>query len=185
MTGFSLPREAVLEGKTYGLHTDFRDILEIFSYLENPDLPEYIRWQVALALFYKEPLDDAHFTAGAAYFTWFVNCGREEGPYSGPKLLDWEQDAQMIVADVNKVAGKEVREVPYIHWWTFLSWFHAIGEGQLSTVVSIRQKKQEGKKLADWEADYYRHNKAIVDLRRKISREEQEEKARLMAMLHG
>ena len=44
MTGFSLPREVVIGGKTYGFHTDFRDMLEIFSYLEDPDLPEFIRW---------------------------------------------------------------------------------------------------------------------------------------------
>ncbi len=182
MTGFSLPREAVIEGKTYGLHTDFREILEIFSYLEDPDLPEFIRWQVAMTLFYGGPLEDAHFQKGAEYFAWFVSGGREEKGSPGPKLLDWEQDAHMIVADVNKVAGREIRELPYVHWWTFLSWFHGIGEGQLSTVVSIRQKKQEGKKLSDWEMDFYRRNKGLVDLPEKLSREEREEKSRLMAM---
>ena len=183
MTGFTLPREVRIGDKTYGLHTDFRDILEIFSYLEDPDLPEYIRWLVALGLFYKEPLTDAHFQKGAAYFHWFVSGGRDEKTQPGPKLLDWEQDAQMIVADVNKVAGREIRELPYVHWWTFLSWFHGIGEGQLSTVVSIRQKRQEGKKLSDWEADYYRRNRALVDLPTKISREEREEKQKLMEQL--
>ncbi len=183
MTGFSLPRQTVLGGETYSLHTDFRDILEIFSYLEAPDLPEYIRWQVALALFYIEPLKEAHFQEGAEYFAWFVNGGGQDSGPEGPPLLDWEKDASIIVADVNKVAGREIREMPYIHWWTFLSWFHGIGEGQLSTVVSIRRKRLEGKKLCDWEADYYRSNRALVDLPRKESREEIEEKARLMARL--
>lgn len=185
MTGFTLPRQAVIEGKTYAIHTDFRDILEIFSYLEDPDLPEYIRWQVALGLFYDEPLPDAHVPKGAEYFAWFVNGGKEDTQPPGPKLLDWERDAQMIVADVNKVAGREIRQLPYIHWWTFLSWFHGIGEGQLSTVISIRQKRAEGRKLESWEADFYRRNKTLVDLPTKLSREEQAQKQRLMQMLQS
>lgn len=183
MTGFSLPREVVIGGKTYGFHSDFRDMLEIFSYLEDPDLPEFIRWQIALALFYEEPLEQAHFREGAAYFIRFVNGGKEEQGNPAPKLLDWEQDAQMIVADINKVAGQEIRALSYVHWWTFLSWFHGIGQGQLSTVVAIRQKRLEGKALTDWEAEFYRRNKATVDLPEHLSRAEQEEKQRLMDML--
>ncbi len=185
MTGFTLPRDVVIGGKTYGLHTDFRDILEIFSYLENPELPAYIRWQVALSLFYKEPLEREHIRQGAEWFAWFLAGGKEESDAPSPRLLDWEQDAALIVADINKVAGQEIRALPYVHWWTFLAWFHGIGEGQLSTVVSIRQKRLEGKPLSDWEADYYRRNRDVVDFREKLSREEQEEKKRLLDMLRG
>ena len=100
-------------------------------------------------------------------------------------MLDWQQDAGVIIAEVNKVAGQEIRALPYIHWWTFLSWFHGIGEGQLSTVVSIRQKRAEGKKLSDWEADFCRRNKALVELPVRLSREEKEEKERLMGLLRS
>ena len=111
MRGFTLPREAVIGGKKYSLHTDFRVILQIFSYLEDPDLPEFIRWQVALHLFYGESLPDAYFQEGADFFARFVSCGQEDSA-NGPKLLDWEKDAQLIIADVIKVAGREIRELP-------------------------------------------------------------------------
>ena len=182
ITGFELPKEAKIGGKVYSLNTDFRVILQIFSYLENPDLPEFIRWQVALQLFFGEPIPDAYFQEGAEFFARFIRCNQEDAP-AGPKLLDWQQDAQMIVADVNKVAGREIRELKDVHWWTFLSWFHGIGEGQLSTVVAIRQKRAEGKPLSDWERDFYRRNKSLVELPQKLSREEQEEKKRLMVQL--
>ena len=42
MTGFTLPREVVIGGKAYPIHTDYRDILEVFSYLEDPELPEFM-----------------------------------------------------------------------------------------------------------------------------------------------
>ena len=60
-----------------------------------------------------------------------------------------------IVADVNRVAGREIRELEFVHWWTFLSWFHAIGEGQLSALVALRTKLARGEKLTEAERAYY------------------------------
>ena len=97
--------------------------------------------------------------------------------------MDWEQDAHAIIADVNKVAGCEVRSLPYLHWWTFLSYFQAIGEGQLSTLVSIRDKIRRGKKLEKWEQDYYRENKNRIDFKKKYSAEDIAEQERLKKLL--
>lgn len=119
------------------------------------------------------------------YLAEFINCGKAEPGRPGPKLLDWEQDAAMIVADVNKAAGQEIRALPFLHWWTFMAYFHAIGEGQLSTVVAIRDKLRRGKKLESWEKDFYRENKNRVDLKKRYSRDELEEQERLKQMLDG
>ena len=91
--------------------------------------------------------------------------------------------AALIVADVNKVAGQEIRALPFLHWWTFLGYFHAIGEGQLSAVVTIRDKLSRGKKLEEWEKDYYRENRKTVELQRRLSREEIREQERIQALL--
>ena len=40
MTGWELPVSAAFGGVTYPIHADFRDVLEIFSYFDDPDLPE-------------------------------------------------------------------------------------------------------------------------------------------------
>lgn len=183
MNSWSLPTTAVVGGKTYPIHADFRDILEIFSYLEDPDLPAYLRWQIALALFYEGQIPQEYTQQAMEYLTQFINCGAEEKAAPGPKLLDWEQDALCIIADVNKVAGQEVRALKFVHWWTFLSWFHAVGEGQLSTIVGIRDKLRRGKKLEAWEKDFYRENKHRVDLKKRYSSEETEERKRLQALL--
>ena len=39
-----------------------------------------------------------------------------------------------------------------------------IGQGQLSLLVSIRDKRRRGEKLEPWEESYYRQNKAAVEL---------------------
>lgn len=183
MNGWELPKQAVIGGRTYTLHTDFREILQIFSYLQNQELPEFIRWQIALALFYEEEIPDEDFSEAAAYFTDFINCGTEQTKDPGPELLNWQLDAQDIVADVNKVAGQEIRALPYLHWWTFMSWFHGIGEGNLSTLIGIRDKLHRGKKLEAFEQEYYRRNRSRVILPKKYSAKELAEQERLKALL--
>ena len=183
MTGWELPKEAVIGGKTYELHTDYRDILEAFSILQDEGMPEFLRWRIALALFYEEEIPDEDFQEAAEYFCRFVTCGREETSDPGPQLIHWQQDAQDIVADVNKVAGQEIRAMPYLHWWTFLGLFRGIGEGNLSMLVSIRDKLRRGKKLEPFEQEYYRRNKDRVKMQKNYSAEELAEQERLKAIL--
>lgn len=180
---WGLPTSAVIGGKTYPINADFRDILEIFSYFNDPDLPESFRWRIALAVFYEGDIPREQRPEAMEYLCWFLNCGSQEEGKPAPKLLDWEQDAKLIIADVNKVAGKEIRALPFVHWWTFMAWFHAIGEGQLSTIVSLRDKLRRGKKLEAWEKEFYRENKARVDMKKRYSAEELAEQARLKRLL--
>ena len=182
MSLWDLPTSANIGGVSYPIHADFRDILDIFRYLNDPDRPEYLRWRIAVALFYDGDIPREHLQEAMDYLANFISCGEMDGK-PGPKLLDWDQDAQMIVADVNKVAATEIRALPFLHWWTFVAYFNAIGEGQLSTVVSIRDKLRRGKPLEKWEKDYYRRNKDRVDLKQKYSAEELAEQERLKKLL--
>lgn len=184
MTPWDLPTTAVIGGVEYQINADYRDILEIMQHLEDPDQPEFVKWPVSVALFYEGEIPAEHQQEAMEYLASFITCGERDAK-PAPKLLDWEQDAQIIVADVNKVAGSEIRALPFLHWWTFLAYFHAIGEGQLSTVVSIRDKLRHGKKLEKWEKEYYQKNKSQVDLKRRYSAEELAEQERLKKLLGG
>ncbi|MGF7145294.1 hypothetical protein HNQ56_003735 [Anaerotaenia torta] len=110
---------------------------------------------------------------------WFLEGGEEQDDSSKhqqiKKVMDWEQDEKIIFSAVNKVAGFETRAIDYMHWWTFLGYFNEIGEGLLSTVINIRAKKNKGKKLEKYEQEFYRNNKALIDLKVKLSEEEQAE----------
>ena len=185
IAGWALPVSAEIGGEKYELHCDYRDVLEIFSYFSDPDLPDYIKWQIALALFFEGEIPPIHQQQAMEYLSWFLSGGRQEEQSPGPQLLDWEQDCDLIAADVNRAAGMEIRSVPFLHWWTFLSFFHAIGEGQLSTVVAIRRKLARGKKLEAWEKEFYRENKHRVDLKKRYSREELQQQAKLKEMLNA
>jgi len=166
--GWSLPRDVDVCGVRYAVNADFRDILDIISRLSDLNTPEQERAYVALALFYQDfdNMPPEHYDDAAQQLHIFMNCGNEDLSPPSPKMIDWEQDQDMIVADVNKVAGREIRAMPFCHWWTFISWFNGIGEGQLSTVVAIREKKRRGKKLSDWEKEFYQTNRDKIDFRR-------------------
>lgn len=190
MTPWKLPQTAVIGGVKYRLNTDFRDILEIFGYLNDPSLPEWARWQIAISLFFEVEDDpdaeipEEHQSEAVQYLSDFIACG-EDPLTPGPKLLDWDQDAQIIAADINKVAGTEIRALPELHWWTFLSYFRAIGEGQLSTVVSIREKLRTGKKLEPWEQEYYRKHPERIDLKAQYTPDVETELDELARLLGG
>lgn len=182
MSVWSLPISATFGGIEYKINADFRDVLDVIGYLSDPARPEFLRWQIALQLFYEGDIPQEYQLEAMEFLGKFISYETENAK-PGPKLFDWNTDAKMIVADINKVAGFEVRSAPFLHWWTFLSYFNGIGEGQLSTVVSIRSKKAKGKKLEKWEQEYYRENKDTVDLKKPETEEIKTEKANILKYL--
>ena len=180
MNPYSLPRWAEIQGRKYSHRTDFREIMTVFSVLNDEKKPEFLRWYTAISYFFTEEIPAQHRAAAMEYLADFLTCGETGRP--GPRLFDWEQDATAIIADINTAAGREVRSEP-LHWWTFLSYFHGIREGQLSNLIAIRQKLRRGEKLEKHEQAFYRDNPEKVRLRRKSPPDP--EKARLIAMLDG
>ena len=89
---------------------------------------------------------------------WFFNCGQEESKRSSPRLINWDKDEQLVCSAVNKVASKEIRAEKYIHWWTFMGYYLAVGDSALSTVVSIRYKITHNEKLEKHERKFREEN---------------------------
>lgn len=184
---WALPTSVKLPSGSYAVHADFRDILEIIRQLEDPEGTQEERLYIALRLFYEDffSIPKEELERAAVEMMTFINCGEPVDPDEppAPRLLDWEQDGPMIVSDVNKVAGCEIRSLEFLHWWSFISCFRGIGEGPLATVVAIRDKLRRGKKLEGWEKEYYRKNKAQIALRPRYTAEERAEREKLQALL--
>ena len=176
---WALPEKATFYGKEYRHRTDFREILKLLSLLGNEEKPEFLRWQTGLCYFFYCALPEELAAEGMEYLSRFLTAGEQSAP--GPRLYDWEHDAQSIAAGVNAVAGFEVRSVPHLHWWTFLGYFRSMGEGQFSLVVGIRDKLRRGQKLEPHEQEFYRSHRAAVCLPTPDS----PEKHRLEALLKG
>ena len=164
---YEIPTSVTLGDKTFGIRGkgDYRVILDCFSALEDADLTKEERVLASLVIFY-EDLDDVEdldklgdVSEAIKEMYKFFNCGSENpGASSKHKLIDWDLDSQLICSAINNVAGKEVRSLEYLHWWTFMGYYLAIGESPLSTVVSIRSKLAEGKRLDKADAKFKRDN---------------------------
>lgn len=165
---YELPTEIIIEGCPYNIRNrgDYRVILDIFSVLEDAELNQNERIISALIIFYEDfnTVEDVlrfeHLESALTQMYEFFNGDRAQAEKvrEQRKLIDWEGDSALICAAVNSVAGKEIRSESYIHWWTFLSYYMSVGESILSTVVSIRDKTLNGKKLEKWEHEYMREN---------------------------
>lgn len=179
---WELPKSLEIGGSSFSIRTDYRAILDILVAFRDPDLEADERWMTCFEILFEDPVPAGCTEEAAKKAMWFINCGKDENDQDGPRkpsVMDWEQDGGMIIPAVNKVAGTEVRALPYLHWWTFVGYYMEIGESLFTTVISIRQKKDKHKKLEKWEQQFYRDNKDLIVLKKKLSAEEKAELARL------
>lgn len=181
-----LPTSLTVNGRRFAIRTDFRDILNIISAFNDPELEDSEKLFVCLFTLYKnfDGLKKEDYEEAYKEALRFIDCGKGKNPDGKqPRVMDWEQDEQILFPAINSVAGCEIRAKKYVHWWTFVGYFMEIHEGVFSQVVSIRQKKAKGKKLEKWESEFWRSNKDLCVIKQKLSKKEQEERDRLNALL--
>ncbi len=180
-----LPVSVDISGKDFRIRTDYRVVLIIFIAFKDVELTEQEKTSVMFDCLYEqvEQIEPDMEVAAIEQANWFLDGGSttdDDNPAGNQKpLIDWEQDEQMIFAAINKVAGREVRNDEYLHWWTFLGYFNSLGECLLNSVISIRDKKNHGKKLDKGEQEYYKKNKSLIDLKVRYTKKELEDKERL------
>lgn len=197
MSAWDLPTTITIHGTEYRIRSDFRAVLDVLTAMNDPDLfmPDADEWEqqavrmsVMTTIIYPDheriPRED--YKEACEKAIQFIDMGmRENDGRPAVRLMDWEQDAQVIIPAVNRVLGKEVRALEYMHWWTFMGAYMEIGDCLFSQIVSIRGKKAKGKKMDKWEKEFARENKDLVELKTKYSQEELEEQEMLNKMLNG
>lgn len=184
MNAYQLPKSLDIKGTEYHIRTDFRDILNIIIPMSDPDMEAWEKQEVMFRILYPDwrIIPASAFNVACQKAVEFIDYTIPDNRPK-PRTMDWKQDAAIIIPAINKVAGKEVRAVNYLHWWTFLGYFMEIEEGIFSQVLSIRQKKARGKKLEKWEKEFERNNAELVKLKKIESVEQQREKNTLMKWL--
>lgn len=177
MNLYELPTSLTVGGVEREIRSDYRAVLDILIALNDPDLDGQTKNAVFLQILYPgwaeippEDLQEALDKACA-----FIDHGQEDDGKKRPRLIDWEQDAGLILPAVNSVAHDEVRALPYLHWWTFLGYFMEIGDSTFSTVLNIRKKRAKGKKLEKWEEEFSKENKSLIQIDKANEHSEEEE----------
>lgn len=163
---YSLPTTVFIGDEEYSIRSDYRAILDILEALSDPELSDEDKIICIIEIFYEDvPVYDLWEEAVKECFK-FINMDDGESPSKpAPRLMDWAQDFPYIVSPINKVIGKEIRSLDYLHWWTFLAAYYEIGECTFSQIVSIRSKKAKGRPLEKWEKEWYREHRDMVDFK--------------------
>lgn len=161
-----LPQTLNINGRAYKIRSDYRDILQIIAAFGDKELSDeekaYVclkRLFIAMESIPKSDYQDAYEAA-----VTFIECHISDRKPS-PKVVNWEKDEHLIFPAINKVAGMEVRAVPYMHWWTFLGYFQSIDREDIwGFILTIRQKRAKGKKLEKYEKDFLNANRDICEV---------------------
>lgn len=165
---YEIPTSIDIDGRKFQIRNngDYRVILDCFDALQDIELDAKERLLASLIIFYQDftsiedvlMVDDLEKLVSEMYK--FFNCGNDKslGTTSHYNLIDWENDSQLICSAINKVANKEVRSEPYIHWWTFMGYYTAIGESPISTIIHIRDKMMRNKRLEKHEREFKMNN---------------------------
>lgn len=171
MNVYGLPTTIDADGQQLHIRNDgdWRMVIDVNIALTDPELTEQERAEAALTIFYDCDLKTIkNLQAAANAMTEFIAIGENESAQTKkPKLIDWEEDAGIIISGINNVLGREVRAEAYMHWWTFIAAYMAIGDSVLATVVSIRDKVIRGKKLEKHEREFKRDNPQYFKVRKR------------------
>lgn len=164
---YEVPKAITIDGETFKIRKDgdYRMVIDCFMALDDPELEKKDRISAAMIIFYegidsvsdfvKFPDVEKAFKEMGAFF----NCGQTGSSNSiNYKLIDWERDSQLICSAVNNVAKVEIRDIPYLHWWTFMGYYMSAGDSVLGTVISIRNKIVKGQKRDKGEQEFMRNN---------------------------
>lgn len=169
MTAWELPSTLEIGGVDYAVRTDYRAVLDALRYLTDPAYEADERALICLQILFEdwERIPPEQYGMALRKAAEFIDAGiSNERDGKCPSTMDWEQDAPLIIPAVNRVLGTEVRTAEHMHWWTFIGAYMEIRESLFSSVLNIRNKRAKKKPLEKHEQEFYRENRALVDLRR-------------------
>ena len=181
-SAWEFPTSLNVGGVDYEIRTHYRVVLDLLTALSSPDLADnddkitaYMQSRGIMKIMFPDcdSIPTEHWQEAIDKVSEFIDMGISADA-NKPKLMDWEQDAPILIPAINKVLNCEIRAQKYMHWWTFLGAYMEIGESLFSNVVHIRQKKAKGKKLEKWELDFYKENKSLIDFKQKNERSTEE-----------
>lgn len=163
---WDLPTSVTIDDTTYDIRNkgDYRMVLDVIDTLNDVELTNEEKVISALMIFYEgmDNVEDVLYNKNARKLYDEMNKFMEAKDNSGykcnHKIMDWKTDENLIVSGINGVIKQEVRALPYLHWWTFISYYLAIKDGALSYVVGIREKMATGKKLEKAEREFVSKN---------------------------
>lgn len=162
---WELPESLRVGQREWLIRSDFRCALDCMVVLEADELDDAEKADFVCQIIfpdYEEIYMAGLFQEAVSAAFSFLDGGRpkasgEQQTESKGKIVSWSEDAVMIFDAINKGRNMDIRR-ENVHWWTFLGYYMEIGESLFSSVISLRQKIRDGKKLEKYEKEFVQKN---------------------------
>lgn len=172
---YKLKNKVILGQGEYDIRTNYDVVLTIIEVLNDATLTAEEKVLTSLDLFYPDFLHiPSELLSDATTEMLKYIGGKELGNKKMPKLMDWEQDFPYLVGAINRVLGFDIRGTENVSWETFLSAYYEIGDCFFAQIVRIRDLKAKGKLKDKTDKEFYRKNKAIIDIKSRYSQAEED-----------
>lgn len=176
MSIYDLPVAVEIDGQQIKIreNCDYRIVLQCIDALNDDNLTDDQKIVCAIIIFYEDYdlITDNQKAAEEMFRIISYNTPESSGSQK-QSLMDWQKDFHQLAPPISRIIGYDVRTPgKYTHWWTFVGGYMEIGECTFATIVSIRAKKQKGKKLEKWEEEFYREHYDQINLPTKFTEEE-------------
>lgn len=173
-----LPVEVEIEGVMYEINSNFRTSLLFFSLMEDIEVDNIEKIQLALELYY--PIVPNNINKAIEKIMWFYRCGKDKKQSkskstfnrSNTKILDYEEDADYIYSAFMSQYNIDLQDIEYLHWWKFQSLFNGLkDDNKICEIMKYRSidlnkvKDKEQKK-------FYKDMKNLYKLDEKISNDD-------------
>lgn len=117
----SMPSALKVEGITYTINPDYRNILRIFALLKDNNVPEFRKTDLILNWFYAGEAPDNAYQEMFDFISPIKTRNEETEHESeeSERQFDYEFDAEEIYSSFLGEYDIDLIEIPFLHWYKF------------------------------------------------------------------
>lgn len=175
-----LPESVFIENREYAVNTDFRICILFELLMQDNEVNDYDKLDIAIELFFEEIPSDAE--SAVEFILWFYKCGKDEkqskkqSGSSGnkkPSIYSFEYDDEYIYAAFLDQYGIDLND-DELHWWKFKALFKALkSDNEIVKIMGYRAMKIDPDMSKD-QQKHYRDLKVMYTLPDNRTEEEKE-----------
>lgn len=175
----SLPKAVNVNGKEFGINSDFRVFILFEQILQDCELSKEDKIKKCLSLFYKEKptnlveaIEQMFNFYSMSFMNDFCTSNKSKGSKKNKNLYDWDFDQAYIYSAFFSQYRIDLQEIDYLHWWKFRFLFMGLDEeNKISKIIGYRD--MDTSKIKDKEEKKrYEQLKKTFAIPEKISKEE-------------
>jgi len=160
----SLVESVNVNGKTYKLKTDFRDVLRMFDALKNPSYTAEARIWCAVSAVVEKPPKGVPDQLACLAAAKAALIPEEKAGKKGERVTDFDQDADMIRAAFRQAYGIDLYRQK-LHWTEFTELLNNLPEGtRYASIIDIRSRPLP--ELTKWN---YKQRQALIEAKAKYA----------------